>query len=676
MKKFQIEGTTQKAYSLFEVKSIDSKSRTFEGWATTPSTDRVGDTIDPLGAQFKNPLALLHQHNHSKPIGKAVFGKPTAKGIQFTAEIASTNVDGELKNRLDTAWGEVALGLIRAVSIGFRPIKYAFRDDGGVDYQEIEIYELSIVTVPALPEAVITQVKSMDGTPISSELVQTVKSLCNEKRASSGNVVVKLLPSSGVTDKKPKPIILNKGNEMKTIAEQIADFKAAREKKAADLDAIMTKSGETGETLDAEQEEAYDTLEAEIAAIDKHLTRLASAEKIQASKAVSVQQVAIEQANLKVATPHITVKHNRANDGIALAQMVKCIGRAQGSYLGALQIAESAGESLDARVKNVLKAAVAAGSTANAAWAGNLVGDETSVYADFIEFLRPQTILGKFGSGNIPALRTVPFRTPLIGQTSGGNGYWVGEGAAKPLTSFDFSRTTLEPLKVANIAVLTEEVLRSSAPSADGIIRDQLVAALRERLDIDFIDPDKAAAAGISPASILNGVTGIPASGTGTADNIRTDIKAIFAAFIAANNTPTSGVWIMPATVALGVSLLLNPLGQPEFPGLSMSGGVLFGLPVIISEYVPTDSDGSIVALVNASDIYLGDEGGFRVDLSREASLQMDNAPTMNSTTPTGTSVVSLWQTNSVGFRAEREINWARRRNTSVQFLTGVNWGG
>jgi len=673
MKKFQLEGTTQKAYSLFEVKSIDSKTRTFEGWATTPSLDRTNDTINPLGAKFKNPVALLHQHNHNKPIGKAVFGKPTAKGIQFTAEIANTDVSGELKNRLDTAWGEVSLGLIRAVSIGFRPIKYAFRDDGGVDYQEIEIYELSIVTVPALPDAVITQVKSMDGTPISSELVQTVKSLVNEKQASSGNVVVKLSPSSGVTDK--KPTILNKGNEMKTIGEQIADFKAAREKKAADLEAIITKAGETGETLDAEQEEQYDTLEAEISSIDKHLTRLASAEKIQATKAVPAQKQSDDVANTKATQPHITVKHNRADAGIALAQMVKCIGRAQGSYLGALQIADSAGESLDARVKNVLKAAVAAGSTSNTTWAGNLVGDETSMYADFIEFLRPQTILGKFGANGVPNLRNVPFRTPLIGQTSGGSGYWVGEGAGKPLTKFDFSRTTLEPLKVANIAVLTEEVLRSSAPSADAIIRDQLVAALRERLDIDFIDPAKSASAGVSPASILNGVTGIPASGTGTADNIRDDIKALFGAFIAANNAPTTGVWIMPSTVALSLSLMVNPLGQGEFPGINMNGGTLFGLPVIVSEYVPSDSDGAIVALVNASDIYVGDEGGFQVDMSREASLQMDNAPTQNSVTPTGTTLVSLWQTNSVGFRAEREINWARRRNTSVQYLTGVEWG-
>lgn len=285
-------------------------------------------------------------------------------------------------------------------------------------------------------------------------------------------------------------------------------------------------------------------------------------------------------------------------------------------------------------------------------------------------FLRPQTILGRFGASGIPSLRRVPFRTALIGQTSGGAGYWVGEGAAKPLTKFDFSRTVLEPTKVANIAVVTEETLRDSSPSAETIVRDQLAAALRERLDLDFIDPAKAAVAGVSPASILNGATPVVSTGTDS-DAVRTDIKALFAAFIAANNAPTSGVWLMEATTALSLSLMLNPLGQPEFPGITMTGGTLFGLPVIVSEYVPT----GIVALVNASDIYLADDGGISVDMSREASLQMDDAPTMGSATPTGTSLVSMFQTNSVAFRAERTISWAPRRPSAAAYLSGVAWG-
>jgi hypothetical protein len=35
-----------------------------------------------------------------------------------------------------------------------------------------------------------------------------------------------------------------------------------------------------------------------------------------------------------------------------------------------------------------------------------------------------------------------------------------------------------------------------------------------------------------------------------------------------------------------------------------------------------------------------------------------------------------MFQTNSVAIRAERTINWMRRRDSAVAYLTGVSWGG
>lgn len=158
---------------MLEAKAFDTEKRTFKGWATTPAADRVSDTIDPMGATFKNPLVLLHQHDHSAPIGTVTFGKPTAKGIEFTAEIPLIEEPGPLRDRVETAWGEIRHGLVRAVSIGFRPIKYAFKEDGGIDFQEIEIFELSSVSIPANADAVITAVKSIDHKLMAKAGVET-----------------------------------------------------------------------------------------------------------------------------------------------------------------------------------------------------------------------------------------------------------------------------------------------------------------------------------------------------------------------------------------------------------------------------------------------------------------------------------------------------------------------
>ncbi|HDY5286361.1 TPA: phage major capsid protein [Pseudomonas aeruginosa] len=664
---------TNRAYSTLEVKALDDEKRVITGIASTPSPDRMQDVVEPKGAQFKLPIPFLWQHNHDEPIGHVTDAKVTQKGIEVSVQLTQVEEPGKLKDRLDEAWQSIKSGLVRGLSIGFSAKEFEqIPGSWGLRFLSWEWFELSAVTIPANAEATITSVKSID----------------REQRAALGIKsvpVVRITPAGASaiktkTIKVPKP---QEGNDMKTTAEQIAEFEATRVSKAAEMEAIMTKAAESGETLDADQSEQFDTLEAEIAAIDKHIGRLKQMQKAQAANAKPVTEEAGAQrmANVKALDfkeVQVRAKNTqKLEPGIALARAAKCLALGHLQHRDAISIAKSLYDGQDAIIaathRLVTKAAVAAATTSDATWAGPLVGDETSVFADFVEYLRPQTILGRFGTNGIPSLRRVPFRVPLIGQTSGGDGYWVGEGQAKPLTKFDFERNTLEPLKVANIAVATMEVIRDSSPSADGIIRDQLAAALRQRLDIDFIDPDKAAVAGVSPASILNGVVGIASSGT-DADAVRADLKALFSAFIAANNAPTSGVFIMTATMALSLSLMVNALGQPEFPTITMTGGTLNGLPVIVSEFVPTDSSGSIVALVNASDIYLGDEGGIDLSMSTEASLQMDNAP--DNPTTASTVLVSLFQRNLVAFRAERAISWARRRTSAVAYLTGVNWGG
>ena len=153
----------QRAYSQFTVKSVtDGDQRIVSGLATGPETDRVGDIVEPLGVQFKNPLPFLWQHNHDQPIGTVKFGKPTKDGITFEATIANIDEPGKLKDRCDEAWQTIKAGLVRGVSIGFRPIEYSFMDSGGVHFTKTEVYELSAVTIAAYAAATIQTIKQFD----------------------------------------------------------------------------------------------------------------------------------------------------------------------------------------------------------------------------------------------------------------------------------------------------------------------------------------------------------------------------------------------------------------------------------------------------------------------------------------------------------------------------------
>jgi len=466
-----------------------------------------------------------------------------------------------------------------------------------------------------------------------------------------------------------------------TYAEQIAASEQKRAATVAAMDEIMTKAADDQSTLDAEQQEQFDDLQSEIAEIDGHIKRLKLMQSVQEKAAKPIDGGTQKDATASRAGVQIKRTEN-LDPGIAFARIakVKALARLDGESVR--DVAKSLYGEDSSVYGHFVKAAVPAANTENAGWAGNLITDG-GAFADFVEFLRPMTILGKFGTGNIPSLRQIPFDTPVLIQSTGGQGYWVGEGKAKPLTSWTTARTIMTPLKVATIAAVTEEMLRRSSIVADAWIRDELARAVTARIDQTFIDPAAAAVAGVSPASITNGVTPIISSGT-TADNIRADMLALSAAYRAANNSTSGTVWIMPEGTAEALAMMVNPLGQAEFPGITAEGGSFMGKPVITSEYVPSDYDpddagaaeaGALVVLAKAQDIFFGDEGGVQVDFSREASLEMADNPTGSSITPTGSQQVSMFQTNSVAFRAERALNWMKRRPEAVAVLASVNWG-
>lgn len=151
-----------RAYSFIEVKSFDDDKRIIEGVATTPTPDRVQDIIRPLGAKFTLPVPFLWQHDHNEPVGNVIDADPKKSGIDFKAQIAKTDEPGLVKDMLDKAWQSIKLRLVRATSIGFNPLKWSFLENGGVDYEEWDWLELSAVTIPANPEAVISAVKQFD----------------------------------------------------------------------------------------------------------------------------------------------------------------------------------------------------------------------------------------------------------------------------------------------------------------------------------------------------------------------------------------------------------------------------------------------------------------------------------------------------------------------------------
>jgi len=456
------------------------------------------------------------------------------------------------------------------------------------------------------------------------------------------------------------------------IRAQIAAFEAKRSSSQARMTEIMTKAAGEGTTLDQAEQQEYDGLDQDIEQIDGHIKRLNSLEKSLAGSAAPIDGTGTKAGSESRGGHRIEVKGTNLPKGTAFTRYAMALGRSKGNLMQAAEIAKGWHDSTP-EVETILKAAVAAGTTTDTNWAKPLV-EYQNMASEFAELLRPATIIGR-----IPGLRRVPFNIKIPRQTGGSTVGWVGEGKPKPVSALAFDQISLGTAKTAGIVVITDELARSSSPAAEEVVRQDLIDQTAQFLDRQFVDPTVAASAGVSPASITNGVTATTASGT-DADAFRADASALMASFIAANMSLAGAVWIMTETQALGLALMLNPLGQAEFPGMnSTGGGTLLGLPVITSENIPTQAAvtgppaipaGSRIILAKASEILLADDGQTMLDVSSEASLQMDSAPDAPATATTV--FVSLWQMNMIGIRAERYINWGKRRAGAVQYITGT----
>lgn len=145
-------------------KSEDS----FTAVASSEAEDRQGERVLQSGWQLKNfkdnPI-LLFMHDHTKPIGKAtrVWIDKMSNRLMFKGVISTaTDVGRAAKQLMDE-------GILNSFSVGFRPLEM----DGNV-ISKSELYEISLVTVPANPEARLVAAKSLQDAGFGTEVIDEV----------------------------------------------------------------------------------------------------------------------------------------------------------------------------------------------------------------------------------------------------------------------------------------------------------------------------------------------------------------------------------------------------------------------------------------------------------------------------------------------------------------------
>jgi len=439
------------------------------------------------------------------------------------------------------------------------------------------------------------------------------------------------------------------------------------------MSALADLAANENRVFTEDETKAWDKDQNEVKDIDAQLVRLEEGEKMAARTARPAPSPLQDNAT--------NVREFKPFKGQAFTRFVGALALSKGNLLQAVEIAKR-WDNETPEVGSVLrhavmvgntnddswarKAAVSPGTTQNPTWAGPLINYQIMT-SEFIELLRPETIYGR-----LTGFRRVPFNIKIPRQTAGSTANWVGEGLSKPVSSLAFDNVVLPWAKIAVIIVITQELARFSDPSAEMLVRDDMIASIAQFMDEQMWNSTVTPTAGIRPGAITNGAHAIPSSGS-TIAAITLDLTtAMLWMTQPPNNIPLQRpVWVMSAANAMFLATLRTAQDVFAFPSMSMGGAVgtlgsapmLFGIPVITSaNLTPANS----IYLLEQSQLMVADDGETTVDTSAEASVQMDSAP---ATPPTP--LVSFWQQNLLGIKAERYIYWMMRRAAAIVAITG-----
>ena len=152
--------------SSFEAKALSkgSKSIKIAGYANTTSKDRAGDVVTAEAwakgvENFRQNPVMLYQHKHDCPIGR--FDKITVdkKGIYVEGTVSEA---AEKNHGIQTL---IRDGALKSFSVGFRVKngKYNSNDDTML-ITEVELLEISVVSVPCNQESLFSLRKSFEST--------------------------------------------------------------------------------------------------------------------------------------------------------------------------------------------------------------------------------------------------------------------------------------------------------------------------------------------------------------------------------------------------------------------------------------------------------------------------------------------------------------------------------
>lgn len=169
--------------SSFETKALKKGSNTLKiaGYANTTAKDRSGDVVTAeawakgVENYRRNPV-LLYQHKHDCPIGRVDNIRVDKKGIFVECAVSEA---AEKNHGVQTL---IKDGALKSFSVGFRVKDGKYnREDDSMMITDVELLEISVVSVPCNQDSLFSIRKSFDSDEEFDEFKKSLKETDTEE---------------------------------------------------------------------------------------------------------------------------------------------------------------------------------------------------------------------------------------------------------------------------------------------------------------------------------------------------------------------------------------------------------------------------------------------------------------------------------------------------------------
>lgn len=315
----------------------------------------------------------------------------------------------------------------------------------------------------------------------------------------------------------------------------------------------------------------------------------------------------------------------------------------------------------------------------------------TQFSTDVIELLRPSAVVRSLDPTTMP-MPMGSVKVPKI--TSGVTASYVGEssgGTNIAASAVGTGQITLTFKKLAALVPISNDLVRYSSPSADGIVRDDMVRSLATREDKAFIRDDGTSGTPLGIRGWINATNKFNANATVNLANVTVDLGKAIQKLMAADvplivqQFPAGGPnqvqpitarpgWIISPRTYMFLTTVQNGQGFYAFRP-EMMNGTLWGFPFrVTSQVLETMSAGNPPTFTGGAqtEIYfgafahavIGEALGLMVDASTDAAYA----------DATGTMQASFSQDQTV-VRVIAEHDFALRYDKAFALIQQVTYG-